>query len=140
MNTLEFTIIRDVFQDTYTLGRLLVNDTTHVGYICEDTDRKLEDGGVKIKGKTAIPRGRYLLTASMSNRFKKITPEIKEVPQFSGVRIHGGNTAEDTEGCPLLGKARTTDGVQNCSEVNTRLLRMIQDAENTGERCWITVK
>ena len=140
MSTLEFTLIRDVRQPEYTLGRLLVNDTTHVGYTCEDTDRELEAGGVKVPGKTAIPPGRYRLTASMSNRFKRVMPEIREVPQFSGVRIHGGNTAADTEGCPLLGQTRAPLGVQNCADVNARLLRMILDAEQAGGRCWITVR
>ena len=43
-------------------------------YTLEDTDRKLEEGGVKIAGKTAIPRGRYKMTISWSNRFRRLMP------------------------------------------------------------------
>jgi len=72
-------------------------------YTLEDTDRKLEEGGVKIPGQTAIPRGRYKVIINYSNRFKRDMPLILDVPQFEGVRIHAGNTPESTEGCPLLG-------------------------------------
>ena len=50
----------------------LFTDGLLIGQILEDTDRHLEDGGEKLYGETAIPRGRYRVTLSYSNRFKRI--------------------------------------------------------------------
>lgn len=99
---LELFLKRFMFTENATYGRL------HVGceffcYILEDTDRRLEDGGEKIYGKTAIPRGRYEVIINYSNRFQKELPLLKDVPGFTGVRIHAGNSPRDTEGCLLPG-------------------------------------
>jgi hypothetical protein len=47
----------------------------------------------------------------MSIRFKKVLPEILNVPYFTGIRIHAGNTTEDTEGCIIVGKNKIKGGV-----------------------------
>ncbi len=54
---------------------------------------------------TAIPTGKYEIVLSMSNRFKKLLPELLNVPNFTGVRMHGGNTSDDTEGCIILARS-----------------------------------
>lgn len=69
----------------------------------EDPDR-LAFGLPKIMKETAIPRGAYRWVKTMSQRFKRVLPLLQEVPQFVGIRIHGGNTMESTEGCILLGQ------------------------------------
>ena len=139
MAKVDFLLLRSHFDERFTLGALFVGDW-FVGYTCEDRDRYLEAGGTKVPKKTAIPRGYYRLTVSMSNRFKKLMPEIKDVPQFSGVRIHGGNTHEDTEGCPLLGAVKTLDGVRECKEVNAGLIKTIQGIEAAGDEAWLVVR
>lgn len=140
MRDIKFLLQRDVCAPGFTLGRLFVDGMMY-GFTCEDQDRKLEENpGAKIQKRTAIPRGLYRLTLSFSNRFKKVMPLIKDVPGFDGVRIHGGNDQYDTEGCPLLGKTRTADGVANCKEVNARLLERIQYEEAVGNNCWIEVQ
>jgi len=91
----------------YTIGKLYIDGD----YFCdtlEDAVRK-----EKIVGKTAIPVGRYKVKKTYSPRFKKVLPEILNVPNFSGVRIHSGNTAKDTEGCLLLGLNKTKGAVIN---------------------------
>ena len=131
---------RHKFGDVFTLGTMHI-DGLFLGYTCEDEDRKLEEVGVdaKIKGKTAIPRGRYEVVLSFSNRFQKIMPEVLSVPGFSGIRIHGGNTHEDTEGCPLLGAEQTETGVRDCAAVNSTLKRRIQLALDRNERVLLEV-
>ena len=139
MAKIDCLLLRSDFGADFTLGTFCFAGK-FLAYTCEDKDRHLEAGGTKIPKETAIPRGYYRLTVSMSNRFKKLMPEIKGVPGFSGVRIHGGNTHEDTEGCPLLGAIKTTNGVRNCKEVNAKLIKLIQGVEAAGDECWLVVR
>ena len=78
-------------------------DGEFYGYTLEDTVRK---PGQKVPGKTAIPAGSYKVTVTYSPHFKKLLPLINDVPEFDGVRIHGGNSAADTNGCLLVAKNR----------------------------------
>lgn len=132
-------LLRDRFADDFTLGTL-TESGVFIGYTCEDVDRKMEEGGTKVHGRTAIPRGRYKCVLSRSNRFKRVMPEVQNVPGFSGVRIHSGNTAADTEGCPLLGLERTGNGVRNCAAPNAELMRLMESAAKHGEEVWLTVE
>ena len=102
-------LIREHLSDKSTEGKLYLNGEFEC-YTLEDKDRHLEDGeNEKVYGKTAIPRGEYEIDLTMSNRFQKILPLLKDVPGFTGVRIHPGNTSEDTEGCILVGQTATKD-------------------------------
>ena len=132
-------LLRSDFNEEFTLGTFCFAGK-FLGFTCEDKDRHMESGGAKVHGETAIPRGYYRMTVSMSNRFKKLMPEIKDVPGFSGIRIHAGNTHENTEGCPLLGAIKTTNGVRDCKEVNAKLIKLIQGVEAAGDECWLVVR
>lgn len=114
-------------KESFTPGKLYYNGL-FLCYTCEDLDRKLEDGGLKVKTRTAIPRGIYNVVISLSNRFKKLLPELLRVPQFVGIRIHSGNTAEDSEGCILVGMNKTTTGVSNCAPA----LKLVMDRIKEG--------
>lgn len=94
---------RCIFEDDTTIGVLKLNDKFQC-FTLEDKERE-----VKIDGKTAIPKGRYKITLTMSNRFQKLLPLINDVPNFLGVRIHSGNTNADTEGCILVGNLITNN-------------------------------
>ncbi|MDF2515269.1 MAG: hypothetical protein K0R59_565 [Sphingobacterium sp.] len=79
-------------------------------YVLEDRIRD-----VKVKGRTCIPIGKYKLGINywgdMNTRYKRDflelhqgMVEIKNVPDFSMVYIHIGNTHADTSGCLLVGR------------------------------------
>ena len=93
------------FGDNYTVGKLLI-DGVFFCYTLEDVVRPL--GAVKVDGATAIPTGTYKVIVDRSTRFKRDMPHVLDVPGFSGIRIHAGNTDKDTEGCILLGMTHTS--------------------------------
>jgi hypothetical protein len=119
-------------------GKFFV-DRLFFGETLEDKDRHLEAGGEKVYGDTAIPRGRYRVTLTPSVRFKRVLPEVHDVPGFTGIRIHGGNKESDTLGCPLLGQTRTATGIANCKGVNDRLYVTLLAAEQRCEEVWLEV-
>jgi len=122
-------IVRKVFNQTETLGKLFIDDKVFCDTL-EDVDRKLEKGGVKIPAETAIPRGTYNITIDWSNRFQKYMIHVLNVPQFEGVRIHGGKsltTHKDTEGCPLVGQA-VESGLINSRVTSQKLFDLVEAA------------
>lgn len=82
-----------------TVGNLSINGKFYC-FTLEDTVRP---DGIKVMGQTAIPAGTYKVCVTWSNRFSKPLPQILDVPGFEGVRLHGGNTEADTQGCVLVG-------------------------------------
>ena len=102
-------IKRMVFSNKSTIAELWVNGIFFC-HMLEDKDRGLtqwmslqEIAAIKVPKATAIPRGMYHCKMTMSPRFGKMMPEILNVPGFVGARMHAGNDADDTEGCPLFG-------------------------------------
>lgn len=96
--------------DDYTIGRLSL-DGRFLCYTLEDKVREVIGEPVstwKVMNQTAIPKGVYPVIITMSARFKIRLPLLMNVPGFSGVRIHTGNSSKDTEGCILVGS--TWDG------------------------------
>jgi len=90
------------------LTRFSYNSTTTIGalqnngkFLCFTLEDVVRAKGYKLNGQTAIPAGRYEIIMDFSNRFQKLMPHILNVPMFDGIRMHGGNTAADTEGCLL---------------------------------------
>lgn len=123
---------RTALKAGYTIGRLSIDGK----YFCdtlEDTVRDTNRNGVfdngerKIHGRTAIPYGRYKVTLTLSPRFGRILPLLHDVPQFNGVRIHSGNTADDTEGCILVGYNRAVGKVLDSRKTEQRLVNMMID-------------
>lgn len=99
---------------------------------------------LKVPGETAIPAGRYRVEMSWSPRFRRALPLLVNVPGFSGVRIHAGNTTGDTEGCVLPGDAREAAGgaftVVNSRLREREICNAINGATERGEEIFITIK
>lgn len=123
-------------KDNYTIGHLYINGQ----YFCdtlEDKDRGLKqtDNVISIKakkifGKTAIPIGRYNVVITYSPKFKKYLPLVENVKGFSGIRIHQGNTANDTEGCILVGKNNIVGMVTHSEDTLKALMQKLNVNDN----------
>jgi len=137
MTACEFTLVRGASvrvdgRENFTPGELFYNGQ-HFAFTCEDEDRHLESGSEKVYGRTCIPRGTYSLEVSWSPHFGRRLPAILNVPGFSGIRFHGGNRAEDSLGCVLVGKVPTSTGVAQCSAVVDRLISVLDSIEDGGK-------
>lgn len=84
-------------------NKATVSDFTMGGFSCFCLEDTVRQDGIKIYGRSAIPKGQYQVIINDSQRFKRPMPLLLGVPGFDGVRIHSGNTDADTEGCLLLG-------------------------------------
>ena len=101
-------------QNESTLGILyIINDETNQkDFLCftlEDQKRE-----VKVYGETRIPKGTYKIEyrkeGGYHNKYSKRFPsihrgmlEIRDVPNFTHILLHCGNTDDDTDGCLLVG-------------------------------------
>jgi hypothetical protein len=152
---MELVLTRIAKKKTYAIGRLSileqVTDEYSAGtaekYFCdtlEPTWRDYEHGAYKVKGRSAIPEGRYAVVISYSPKFKQWLPILLGGPEFNrkwqGIRIHAGNTAKDTEGCILVGKNREVGKVLDSRKWLYELKQKIVEAKDKGEAVWITVK
>ena len=137
---MRLTVRRFITNEKSTIGRLLIDDVTEC-YTLEDKDRQLENGGIKVPKETAIPRGIYKVIVDWSNRFNRLMPHILDVPQFTGIRIHPGNTDKDTEGCILVGKKVSEDenAVLESKLAYDPLFERIRTAYNNGESILLEV-
>ena len=96
----------------------------------------------KVYGETAIPRGTYKVDITYSPRFGRRTIEIKDVPHFTGIRIHSGNSSIDSEGCPIVGSVNEIDDdnwVGGSKIAEKTLLAKVQAALDNGEDVTIEV-
>ena len=152
---MELILKRIAKRKTYTIGRLYIREQvmdeylpgTEDKYFCdtlEPTWRDYEHGAYKVKGRSAIPEGRYAVVISWSPKFKQWLPILLGGPDFNrkwqGIRIHAGNTAKDTEGCILVGKNREVGKVLDSRKWLYELKQRIVEAKDKGEAVWITIK
>ena len=135
---MELKLNRIFLGSSATIGELLVNDK----YLCDTLEDRVRPEGEKVYGKTAIPEGTYEMVLSYSPRFKKILPEILNVPNFTGIRIHCGNSSADSSGCILVGTwdGEKEDWVGSSKIAFDELMTLLEEATDNKEKITITVK
>jgi hypothetical protein len=124
-----------------TIGSLTL-DGTWMCWTCEDEVREVPGQPVatwKVPGKTAIPAGIYEVDITRSQRFGRDLPILLAVPGFTGVRIHPGNTAADTEGCLLPGLQRAGQSVGQSRKAFDQIFQPLRDARARRERITIRI-
>lgn len=144
-------------KETYTIGKLYVNGQ-FLCNTCEDKDRHLTSDmplakirEVKIAAETAIPTGTYRIDMGIispkyslkpwyvSNCHGARMPRLENVPGFSGILIHPGNTAKDSEGCILVGKNDAVGMVTNSKYWFLQLYNKMYATYKKGENIEITI-
>lgn len=112
-------LVRENFTDTYTEGKLYIDDV-FFAYAIEDKvrdfnmDGDLNDPGEgKVKHLTAIPYGTYNILLTYSPKFKTILPLLLNVKHFSGIRIHWGSNPSNSSGCILIGYSKGKGKIYN---------------------------
>lgn len=142
---MELLLERKYKKETYTIGNLyFIEDGKRVWFcnVIEDKDRGLKQSDAlayikrqKVYGQTAIPTGKYQISLGVfSPKFSKrkaydfcggCPPLLLNVKGYSGIRIHGGNTAEDSLGCLICGKntqkGRVTDSLNTLKRLYEKL-------------------
>jgi hypothetical protein len=133
---MEMIVTRKVFTEKSTVGELWIDGQ----YECETLEDRTRAPGVKVKKETSIPYGRYRLVIDFSERFQKDMPHILDVPMFTGIRVHAGNTEVDTEGCLILGLVSEADKVLYSRHAVAHFTRVLESALKKPEAVWITFK
>lgn len=121
---------------TCTIGEMFINGE----FKCYTLEDVVRPDGEKIYGETAIPTGNYRVTITHSNRFGRDLPLVNDVPNFSGIRIHPGNTAADTHGCILVGLSKSENFIGQSRLAFEGIFAQIRDAIEHGEEVTIEVK
>ena len=157
---MELKLKRIALRDTYTIGRLYV-DNHYFSDTLEDKvrdinkDGDLNDAGEgKVYGKTAIPYGRYEITMKVqSPKFSKYQfyrdvcngylPRLLNVRHFDGILLHvadGYKGADLLEGCIGVGRNLIKGGLLYGKETFTKLYQKLEKADSNNEDIWITIE
>lgn len=131
---MNISIIRKFLTNTTTIGNFTINTFT-----CFSLEDRLREAGIKVQDETAIPNGQYKVIVDYSNRFKRYMPHILDVPLFSGIRIHSGNTSADTDGCILLGLQKSNNTIIKSKLAYTSFFKLfaVEDGFDKVNNCQI---
>lgn len=139
---IQFKLIRNP-QSKRTKGVLFFNNKT----LCDTLEDRVRDinadgdlldkGEEKIYGETAVPYGTYELDVTYSPKFKREMTLVKNVPHFTGIRIHWGRTIKQSLGCILVGRSRGNT-LDNTGMTN-KITEIVRSFKNKGKRVFIEI-
>lgn len=132
---------RQEFGENFTSGSVyLKNENEPEVFFCYSLEDAARPDGIKINGKTCIPELTADICITYSEKFKREMILIYNQPDlslkhngvcFRGIRIHGGNTVDDTEGCPLVAfKKIASDKIQGSAE--KKLFNIVKNKIENG--------
>ena len=130
------TLTRIAKRADYTIGRLEDENGVKICDTLEPKYRDYKGGELKVPRKSAVPEGTYQVVVTKSKKFGKYLPLLVGVPGFEGVRIHSGNTVNDTEGCILVGQNLIKGKVLLSRLTLEKLMRLIENEK----RIFLTIK
>lgn len=142
---------RDTYRGDTTLGKLYDHEGAFFCYVLEDVVRPY---GIKDKARTAIPAtekdfkykmsvlpsGRYIEAVTIYTEMQGDRPMLKNGGiEFSYIRCHGGNDADDSEGCLLVNQSRDIKTMKAWGSVREELTENIKGLEKAGYNCYLRV-
>lgn len=131
---------RTQYGDEATTGDLYIDGV----WECATLEDALPVNATKVAGKTCIPDGSYEIRITPSPKFKRRLPLLIDVPGFDGIRIHPGNSAEDTAGCLLVGERVIhklgVPFITQSTVAFNRLFAKLDAAQNYGDNIFIEVR
>ena len=133
---MKLTLKRIAKRADYTIGRLEDENGVKICDTLEPTWRNYKGGELKVPRKSAVPEGTYPVVVTKSKKFGKYLPLLVGVPGFEGIRIHSGNTVNDTEGCILVGQNLIKGKVLLSRLTLEKLMRLIENEK----RIFLTIK
>ena len=163
---MELVLVRIAKRKAYTIGRLSmverVDDEYLAGsrevYLCDTLEPPVVEMKTTVSMESvlrspakaqklkpfAIPEGRYAVVITWSPKFKMWLPVLLGDPDFNrlfkGIRIHMGNTVNDTAGCILVGRNQLVGQVLESRKWLYELKQKIIEAKDRGEPVWLTIK
>lgn len=156
-NALELLLDRKYKKETYTIGNFYVDGEWFCNTL-EDKDRGLsqtmpieEINKIKVYGETAIPTGRFAVRMDIvspkyngvkwyKDNFGGRMPRLESVKGFSGILIHSGNTALDSNGCILVGMNKAKGKVLDSRATFQKLWNILEKARKAGKTIYLTVQ
>jgi hypothetical protein len=130
-------LVKRLFKkEQYTIGKMYLNDE----YFCdtvEDKDRGLTQDmpldkilKIKVMHLTAIPTGTYNVILNVSPSKGRLLPRLVDVPGFTGILVHRGNSASDSSGCIIIGENKVVGKVINSTRYENELVNLLKNEKN----------